>query len=225
MSLINEALKKAQQLRAAEAEPTASAAGPRLTVPTRKAPRSARAVALLTFGLGFVVMSGALLAYYFFVTPASTVVMAPSRPRPVSPATTVASVPAVGGEILPPNVEPNPSGSTAPSASLGTGVAATPLSTPVDRGPDSALVHSPSPPQAHREEITLKANEQIQAFVESMHVMGIRAAGDDSRALINGRHYRINDVVERNLGVRLVKVEATRVTFADQNGVLYLKTF
>jgi hypothetical protein len=33
----------------------------------------------------------------------------------------------------------------------------------------------------------------------------------------------VNDIVERTLGVRLTKVTPSSLTFADQNGVTYVK--
>ena len=47
--------------------------------------------------------------------------------------------------------------------------------------------------------------------------------GADSRVLINERVYRINDIVERTLGIRLIKVEPGILTFSDANGVTYAK--
>ncbi len=47
--------------------------------------------------------------------------------------------------------------------------------------------------------------------------------GADSRVLINERVYRVNDIVERTLGVRLIKVEPGVITFSDVNGVTYAK--
>jgi hypothetical protein len=61
--------------------------------------------------------------------------------------------------------------------------------------------------------------------VESVKVTGIRSTGTDGRALMNGQVYRVNQIVERTLGVRLVKVEVDSLTFADANGVTYVKYF
>jgi hypothetical protein len=47
--------------------------------------------------------------------------------------------------------------------------------------------------------------------------------GDDSRVLINDRVYRVNEVVDRNLGIRLVKVEPGSLHFVDARGVAYVK--
>jgi hypothetical protein len=42
---------------------------------------------------------------------------------------------------------------------------------------------------------------------------------------MNDRVYRVNDTVERTLGVKLTKVEADQLTFADDNGLVYVKSF
>ena len=42
---------------------------------------------------------------------------------------------------------------------------------------------------------------------------------------VNDRVYRINDIVERNRGLRLLKVETNSLTFSDAHGAIYVKTF
>jgi hypothetical protein len=68
-------------------------------------------------------------------------------------------------------------------------------------------------------------DERVAAFVDSVRVTGIRSSGAESRVLMNERVYRVNDVVERNLGVRLVKAAADSLTFSDPRGVTYVKNF
>ena len=68
-------------------------------------------------------------------------------------------------------------------------------------------------------------DERVAAFVDSIRVTGIRSSGAESRVLMNERVYRVNDVVERNLGVRLVKAAADSLTFSDPRGVTYVKNF
>jgi hypothetical protein len=66
-------------------------------------------------------------------------------------------------------------------------------------------------------------DERIAAYIESIRIAGVRATGSDARVLIGERVYKINDIVERSLGVRLVKVAPGVLTFADANGVTYAK--
>jgi hypothetical protein len=56
-----------------------------------------------------------------------------------------------------------------------------------------------------------------------MRVAGVRALGEDSRVLINDRVYRVNDVIDRTLGVRLVRVEAGSLHFVDGRGITHVK--
>jgi hypothetical protein len=68
-------------------------------------------------------------------------------------------------------------------------------------------------------------DERVAAFVDAVRVTGIRSSGNDSRVLMNERVYRVNDIVERTLGVRLIKAAADSLTFSDSRGVTYVKSF
>lgn len=83
---------------------------------------------------------------------------------------------------------------------------------------------TPSPaPAAAAPAAPPRPDEKITAFVGTLRVAGVRALGEDSRVLINDRVYRVNDVIDRALGVRLVKVEAGSLHFVDGRGVAYVK--
>jgi hypothetical protein len=68
-----------------------------------------------------------------------------------------------------------------------------------------------------------KPDERIAAYVEALRITAIRA--NDNKVIMNEKVYRVNEIVERNLGVRLVKVANDSLTFADGNGVTYVKYF
>lgn len=42
---------------------------------------------------------------------------------------------------------------------------------------------------------------------------------------MNDRVYKLNDTVERSLGLKLTKIAANLLTFTDANGVTYEKEF
>jgi hypothetical protein len=63
------------------------------------------------------------------------------------------------------------------------------------------------------------------AYIDAMRITGVRPAGTDSRVLMNERVYRLNDIVERSLSLRLTKVEADHLTFTDASGANYVKYF
>jgi hypothetical protein len=92
------------------------------------------------------------------------------------------------------------------------------VTTPVPPVPEGAATVGSSPAPAVRD-------PRVAAFVDSVRVTGIRSSGSESRVLMNDRVYRVNDVVDRALGVRLTTVAADSLTFEDPNGVSYVKNF
>jgi hypothetical protein len=69
------------------------------------------------------------------------------------------------------------------------------------------------------------APDQIQNLVDNYHISGVRAAGAGSKALIDGHVYKVNDLVDRLLGLRLVKVDEDHLTFTDRTGATYIRAF
>jgi hypothetical protein len=65
----------------------------------------------------------------------------------------------------------------------------------------------------------------ILSFLENARVAGVRVAGDDSRVLMNDHVYRVNDVVNAEVGLRLSGVGASALTFVDENGKVYTKNY
>ena len=68
-------------------------------------------------------------------------------------------------------------------------------------------------------------DERVTAFVEAVRVTGIRSSGAESRVLMNERVYRVNDIVERTMNIRLIKAATDSLTFSDARGVIYVKRF
>jgi hypothetical protein len=96
-------------------------------------------------------------------------------------------------------------------------VAAAALPAPTSTAVPAAVVPPPADPKA--------PDERIAAFVDSIRVTGIRSSGAESRVLMNERVYRVNDVIDRALGVKLIKATADTLTFSDARGVTYVKYF
>jgi hypothetical protein len=70
-----------------------------------------------------------------------------------------------------------------------------------------------------------RADDRIADHVDRMRILGVRNPGPEARVLIGERVYRVNDVVDRSLGLRLQKVEPGTITFADAAGSLYVKNY
>lgn len=262
MSLINEALKKAQKQRAHEPTlvlPSGTPPAPPPRVIKRSQPMAAQK--LVTLGLicvGCLVLAGGG-AWFFLRTPAPETVVS-SKPKAVTPVdvTPVAVHPATGpdgpGTPAPGSstlanapasasaaattvagTPPTPAVSTSPAPSIATSagshaipataVATTPVPT---AAPSSAIVaaQEPSLPD-YVPTPTPKPlpKPHVLALVDGFKVAGIRASASDPKVLMNDRVFRVNDVVERNYGLRLVEINPDRIIFRDEAGATYTKSF
>lgn len=67
--------------------------------------------------------------------------------------------------------------------------------------------------------------DRINTFVDKLRVTGIRTSDSGSKVLMNDHVYRVNDLVDRKLGLKLVKIAPDSLTFADAKGATYVKSF
>jgi hypothetical protein len=154
------------------------------------------------------------------VATASPPPAAPSSPAVESPAIaapTVTIAPAVA--VATPTVStPSPApASSSVQVNLSASAPAPEPTPPPRAAPPQA---KPVPPAASPE---MPYHRRVLAFVDSLHVTGVRAAGDDSKVLMNDRVYHLNDMVNIELGVRLTGVSTTVLLFADENNKVYTK--
>jgi len=262
MSLINEALKKAQRQRHEEPGESATAAALPVLAPTSVAPaaeaapvrrgKTSGANSLLLIGSGAVVLVVLSVVVTVVLSnrsapsglsaPAATV--AAARPSPAVPPAAAAN-PAVESPpppLTPPVLTPPVVQAPAPAPAAASAVSSppptpAPAATPTPVAPTPAasapIVSTPALPAAEPAPAPVtpapaagpaRPDERIAHFVEAIKVTGIRSSGAESRVLMNDRVYRVNDTVERTLGVKLTKVEADQLTFADANGLVYVKS-
>ncbi len=237
MSLINEALKKAQRLRTEDPVgdgPPMPGGGTKIT--KRGKARNANTMVLIASG-GIVLVVLSVIATVFLLNrpspPAATATTAtptPAKP-PVEPASS-------GPAIVPPTITlpaptppVEPAASTTPAAVASAPPTKAGITPAVPPGPietasttPAATVPAPAPTPSTTPAVA-KPDDRVTAFVEAVRVTGIRSSGADSRVLMNDRVYRVNDIVDRTLSVKLVKVAVDSLTFADANGVTYVKYF
>lgn len=103
-----------------------------------------------------------------------------------------------------------------------------PAPTAASPNPAAAAVApvSPSPPATSTTpNATLQPDERIALHLDRLRILGVRSPGPEARVLIGERVYRINDVVDRALGLRLQSVEPGKITFVDAAGVTYTKNY
>lgn len=209
---------------------------------------AAGAVALIVVS---VVVTGMLVTGKPAAAPAASAAKAPPEQTQPSPAPLVQlpaaallpppkaapAAPAPAVEYRPiatplPTAVPTPVPTAMPTAVPTAAPTAAPTEAPTS-APTTALAEAPAislhpPTPAAPVAATADAqahNNLVQGLVDAIHVSGVRAAGAESKALIDGHVYRLNDVLDRATGLRLVGVDTDHVTFVDSAGVTYLKSF
>lgn len=245
MSLINEALKKAQKQRTGESTPLPAIGGESAERIARRSKPAGFNTLLLWFGIGGTVLAVVVVAGVFLLrkTPSSSVaatapapVLAPTSapvastptPKPAEPvAVPAAPAPAVAS---PSNAAPAPAPAfvvttrtpPAPVAPLKTEAPApVVLAVPATSAPvaaaDVAVLPKPALPG--------KLEPRAINYLESLHVAGIRASTTDAKVLMNDRVYRVGSIVEREMGLKLTGITANSLTFEDEHGASYTRTF
>ncbi len=241
MSLINEALKKAQKQRTGEAPPLASMpaiGGESAARIARRAKPAPINTLLIRLGMGAGALVVVLIAAVWLLrrpstpelpvptpaAPVSTATPSPaSTPTPAASAPVVVPPPAATASTDPVFTVPisAPPASAAPVATPARNpapVAAAPVTAPSPA--PAAAVPTPAPASA-----PARLEPRAITYIENIRVAGIRASASDSKVLMNDRVYRVGNTVEPELGLRLVEITASSLTFEDDRGARYTRHF
>lgn len=233
MSLINQALRKAQRDRTPERMPV-----PGARVPTPDAPTSGMKPGLI---IGLVVAVAALLA---LVVGLSLVLLQDRDTPPVA-------------QHAPAAAAPQPSTTSEDSAPAETEQAAAPQP-PVEplaprtqpAAPTTPLEREAAPPVVEelrraREAATAKAAAEAEAaaaaaaaakaavqpsqaiidWLARAQISGVKLSPTESRVILNGKSYTEGEYVNFGLGLKVMIIEQKRVLFVDENDKKYLKQF
>jgi hypothetical protein len=247
MSLINDALKKAQKQRTGEAPKLSSLpsiGGERpVHIAKRKTPPGFNSL-LLGIGLGagvlVIVVVGGLLLFRGkgtdtppaapavavtnpTVSTASTPAPAPATPAPAAPSTP-------NSAFVVPNVAstaPTTTAPTTPASAVPSPPAhpAAPETRPLVAQAPAPVVEQPKAEIAKTPAPALKLEPRAMNYIEGLRVAGIRASATDSKVLMNDRVYRVGDVVEHEMGLKLVGITSSSLTFEDERGGRYTRNF
>jgi hypothetical protein len=221
MSLINDALKKAQKQRTGDSPPLAAMPGIGGESAARIAKRAKPAgfnSLLIRLGLGaggvLVLAAAAWLAVRAFnrppdIPPAKPTVVTQAAPAPASTPSTF-TVPIV----VPAAPEPVKVSPPTPSAA-GESKPVAAIVAPVEPPPE------PAPVKAAPAKLDAKA----VVYIENLRIAGIRASATDSKVLMNDRVYRVGDMVEHELGLKLTGITASSLSFEDEHGAKYTRNF
>jgi len=233
MSLINDALKKAQRERGET--PSVSNApmpGGGSAMTARANAKSGPKPPFLLLGagalLGVLVALGAVL----WLRPASappagssptTVASTPraaeaqaSSPAP-SAATPAATKPAESAPIVK-SEPPIVAAATPTPSSTATPTTVEPIAAPASGPASEATAPVPTGP--------LTPSARMVEVIEAFRVTGIRAgSGADAKVLMNDRVFRLGETVDHALGIKLIAATPNSLTFRDSSGATYTRNF
>ena len=216
MSLINDALKKAARQRAEdEAEVGLLMPGSQRRVSRQGEPMKTQTMIVIAVAaLALAVVSAVVTGMMMSSKPGSREAAKPAA----APAPQPAASPKAISAPAPVSVSLAPRIAVATPVPTAAAAAAPPAPTPAPTAPTAT--QAPSEPASAR-----ASAATIQNVIDAYHVSGARAAGAESKALIDGHVYRLRDVIDRGLGIRLTKVEEDRLTFTDPEGNTYSKQY
>jgi len=250
MSLINDALKKAQRQRTGD-NPSSPLSTPPMPggspAPLRSPQKKDHGPTLLLVGGGITIGLVLGVGAFWFLRSPSEKSATPTPPPAVAAATQPSESPAPAPRTPPvtatnqpvdPAVALQPSRATEPAATAVTAPAASPLTT----ASPAPVVATNAPPEVEASKVVAapavasaptakptapgEPSEQMIKAIEGFRIMGIRAAGGaDAKVLMNDRVYRIGDLVDRALGIRLTAATANSLTFQDAGGATYTRNF
>jgi hypothetical protein len=252
MSLINDALKKAQRARSTDAGDLAPPTTGGGRIAKRGQPLSAKSIVLYSSGVLVLFVIAVVATVYVLNRPETRPVAAqkPVAPAVITPETSgplivppvvnspaappVTPVPIVSEKSPPPGASPAPSQPTEPATASSTQAAAptatAPSPTSAPATPEKATAGTApakpetSPAPAAIPPAPAMPDERIHRYLDALRVTAVRLQSpSESRVMMNDRVYRVNDIVERSLSLRLTKVESGQLTFTDANGVSYVK--
>ncbi|TVP81340.1 MAG: hypothetical protein EA353_01690 [Puniceicoccaceae bacterium] len=65
--------------------------------------------------------------------------------------------------------------------------------------------------------------EEIIEWLSASTISGVRLSGANSRVILNGQAFSVGDLVNFQLGLKILVIQETRVLFEDKNGTRYMK--
>jgi hypothetical protein len=234
MSLINDALKKAQSMQSPgqsgglklaskplqprtaahpgpSAPPTLSADTGKRVAPPRRRPRTGLILAVAGGVFAGVICLG--LGAMFLLWPAGADDSAPAAVASVEPTADPTAKPTVAQSA--PEAAPTPEAASPAPTPVETPVVETVAAAPADTiaEPIAVAVSRPIAPARPRD-------PRLQAFALGIRVAGIRT-GDNPKALMNDRVYGIGEFVSPDHDLRLTKVDTRMLELEDSHGNVY----
>jgi hypothetical protein len=97
---------------------------------------------------------------------------------------------------------------------------------PTPAAPVSGITPASSPvaiivPNAPPSPATPAPDPRVTAFLDTLRVTAILPSSTAPKVLMNGEVYKLNDLVDRATGLRIIKITNNNLTFKDPSGFEY----
>lgn len=239
MSLINQALRKAQRDRTPERMPTKTS---ETRVPPGKGypgatPREGFSPALLiglaltvavliglVVGLSIVIFKSDSKTEYAAqeITPLTPSVATGGGSAPISPAQ---------NELITPQITPPARSQTETEFGAPNIVgelrkareAAEAKSDDEARAANDAAEAQKTAADAAKARAEAQPSQTVVEWLGASTISGVRLAGSESRVILNGKAFSVGETVNYNLGLTVLVIQESRVLFQDSNGQKYMK--
>jgi hypothetical protein len=230
MSLINDALKRAQNLNTVSANVPQPADGPTqpIHIPKRAEPMSAKKMVItlgIVIGTLLIMVVGLGVGFYVLYLksdePAQVVQIeqpvqlqaTEATPVSVEEHTHVTKISEIIKEANAGTVEASSQNGTPIIGEVSTEIAETSLqeTAPIVEEEQVPWVNNPYP--------------EVIAYVDSITVTGIRTSNGQSRVLMNNKVYKTGEIVNRSLGLKLTDVRQDELVFEDAEKNIYTAYF
>lgn len=89
-----------------------------------------------------------------------------------------------------------------------------------------ALAEAEAASQAEEEakiKAAIQPKPEIIEWLSTARINGVKLAGADSKVILNGKAFGIGETVNYNLKVKVLVVQEKRILFVDDNGTKYMK--
>jgi len=230
MSLINQALKKAQRDRNPSQVGKAGDASSGGMARTRGGGGMSGAGGMnLKIVVGVVVAFAVLIGLVVGLTVVllggskSAQEPAPALSEGLAEAPSAPTDPVITPE---PNVEPTASDAPAPAGTVDAGAGSSVVEE-LRRAREAveAKAAAEAAARAARAEAAARPepNQAVIEWLGAAKISGVRLAGDDSKVILNGKAYAPGEVVNYGLGLKVLVIQEERILFADAKGVKYMK--
>ena len=191
MSLINEALKKAQNQRTVDltaapapaSHSTTTGAQPPVRIAKRPPPLSAHTLIGLIGGGVFGLLAVGVVSYFYFSAPATPLVAVVAKP--LAPEPVIKAQEASGAQAAP----NTPGAPIEPNRQILT------VSLPPIPGVAPAASVTPTRPTPPPVPVVPTTNPAISDFVHALRISVVRLTPTDPKVVLNGQVFRINDMV------------------------------